>query len=418
MSQRVQRIEKEFVFSNLLERKTPLEVHAGTLRVGVVMTENSERQIRLVKMKSAEHRLRKGQEVSVYFRFRGKPMTFKSWVLDFNDESIVVRQPEYLYRELSRGFERIVHPRGLSVSFMMQGEQVNLNYPASETYEPVEPPDYDPGFDATKIADLMKNFRERAREYASESKIIMFRERQPQTMQELLVARSGRMLVVPLYGGDTTSLSPTVRERLLSQDDIVEIQKEAGNEPFGALEELRKVSRRLNDEGIHRELYCPVLYHQYVVGYLYLMKGGGDVTEFSPKALEFTVTIARILAYALQVNGYFREQSRQVEYDEAELIDISGSGVLFSYPKEGPTMSLYADIDLQISIEDRKIHARGRVMRKFGDSQRTYFGVQFTEINAEDMSALFDRLYGEEYRGGVDESGLAEVSDPEADQYG
>jgi hypothetical protein len=44
--------------------------------------------------------------------------------------------------------------------------------------------------------------------------------------------------------------------------------------------------------------------------------------------------------------------------------------------------------------------------------------VQFTEINAEDMSALFDRLYGEEYRGGVDESGLAEVSDPEADQYG
>jgi hypothetical protein len=226
------------------------------------------------------------------------------------------------------------------------------------------------------------------------------------------------MLVVPLYGGDTTSLSPTVRERLLSQDDIVEIQKEAGNEPFGALEELRKVSRRLNDEGIHRELYCPVLYHQYVVGYLYLMKGGGDVTEFPPKALEFTVTIARILAYALQVNGYFREQSRKVEYDEAELIDISGSGVLFSYPKEGPTISLYADIDLQIYIENRKINARGRVMRKFRDSQHTYFGVQFTEINAEDMSALFDRLYGEEYRGGVDESGLAEVSDPEADQYG
>jgi hypothetical protein len=245
----------------------------------------------------------------------------------------------------------------------------------------------------------------------------MFRERKPQSFQERVISRSGKILILPFPESEFANLPRDARGRVLTQEEAIEMEKRAGGEVFTMLDTITQIVKGLNDREIWEELYCPVLYQKYVVGYLYLCKSGRDVTRFDSRAIEFVLQLSRVLAYSLKVNGYFRERPVTEEYDDAALIDISGSGVLFSYPVDGPSMSLYEDIDLRIHLDDEEIPATGRIMRKYRDSGRVYFGVQFTDLDTKGMEKLFDRLYGSEYRGDIDNIGLIDHQDPEAESY-
>jgi hypothetical protein len=417
MSRQIGRIEKEFILKNAIDKHLPIEVHHETHRYGYVPVSMTEEQ--LVLHPAGESGLSAGpnEPVSAFLRFRGQVITFKTKVLDSGSEGLVLRQPEQIYRDLSRGFERILYPEGISVNFMVQGTRVELNYPASESYEPVEEPSFDPGFDVTQISELLKTFREKAEQHASDNKIVMFRERKPKSFQERVISHSGKILILPFPESEFANLPRDAKGRVLTQDEAIEVEKRAGGEVFTVLDTIKQIVRNLNEREIWEELYCPVLYQEYVVGYLYLIKSGRDVTRFDASAIEFVLQLSRILAYALKANGYFREKPIKEEYDDAQLIDISGSGVLFSYPVDGPALSLYEDIELRIQLEQEEVPATGRIMRKYRDSGRMYFGVQFIDIDTEGMDHLFDRLYGTQYRGEIDSIGLIDHEDPEAEEY-
>ncbi|MFP4067676.1 MAG: PilZ domain-containing protein [Spirochaetaceae bacterium] len=417
MSREVGRIEKEFILKNAIEKHLPVEVHFRTKRYGYVPSAMTEEELRLHPVGDTGIDARPGDEIAAFTRFRGQVITFKTTVLEQRGDALVLRQPTVLYRDLSRGFERILHPEGISVSFIVQGTRVELNYPASESYETVEEPSFDPGFDVTRISELLKTFRERAEQHAGDNKIVMFRERKPETFQERVIARSGKILILPFPRDDFVNLPRDARGRLLSQDEAIETEKRSGGEVFATLDAVTRIIKGLNDREIWEELYCPVLYREYVVGYLYLAKSGRDVTHFDSRAVEFVLQYSRVLAYALEVNGYFTKQPVKEEYGEAVLIDISGSGILFSYPADGPSLSLYEDVELRIHLENEEVPATARVMRKYRDSGRVYFGAQFLDIDTEGMDKLFDRLYGTRYRGEIDSIGLVDHEDPEAERF-
>ena len=418
MSREIGRIEKEFILKNAIEKHLPIEVHHESHRYGYVLVSMTDEELVLHPAGESGLSASANEQIVAFMRFRGQVITFKTKVLDAGSEGLALRQPDVIYRDLSRGFERILYPEGISVSFMVQGTRVELNYPASENYEPVEEPAYDPGFDATQISELLKTFREKAEQHATENKIVMFRERRPSNFQERVIARSGKILVVPFPESEFPNLARDARERVLTQEEAIEVEKRAGGEVFTMLDTISQIVKKMNEKEIWEELYCPVLFQQYVIGYLYLNKSGRDVTRFDSSAIEFVLQLSRILAYSLKANGYFKEKAVQEEYGSAELIDISGSGVLFSYPVDGPSLSLYEDIELRIHLEEENIPATGRIMRKYKDADRMYFGVQFVDIDTEGMDHLFDRLYGPEYRGEIDSIGLVDHDDPEAEDYG
>ncbi len=414
MAHEIKRIEKEFILKNVLEQRAPLELHVGPERLQAVLEKMNEERIwiRLV------HDIFPPDisSVTVFFRFRNNPMTFTSRVIECTDEIAEVAQPAELFRDLSRSFERIKAPRDVSVSFLFKGKQVRLDYPDSDQYEPADDPGVDPGFDASKISDLLRAFRERAQTFATENKIVMFRERRPQSFQERLVARSGKILVLPFYGAESQIRSAQVRERLLTQDEIISIKADEGEDMFSVLEQIGKIVESNRARRLWHELYCPVLYRQYVVGYLYLMRSDADQERFESGVFDFVLQFGRVLAYSLKVNGYFKAEPQIDEFGAAELIDISGSGVLFGCPPDGPDVLLYTDLDLKISLGDRSIGARGRVMRKYHDSGRVYIAIQFIELDPDDMEKLFRHIYGAEYRGDVDSVGVADPKNLPVDE--
>jgi hypothetical protein len=417
MAKEIRRIEKEFVFKNVIERELPVEIHAETQRLAFRLTEAGESELVLSNLGEQVVELDPYTPIAGFLRFRGQVMTFQSQVRRVTPEGMVIETPDRLYRDLSRNFERIMAPEGISVSLIVEGYDVQLDYPASESYDPAEPPEYDPGFDATQITNLLRSFRERASRFARENKIVMFRERRPQDLAETLLARSGKLIILPFPGEAAPPTPADAGRRILTQDEAVAILEEEGQESFTTLTEISHFVQSKQRHGIVAELYCPLLYGKYVVGYLYLIRGEDDTPQFSGDAVSFVVNFSRVLVYSLKVNGYFKQDERSAEYPSSELINISGSGVLFSYPADGPELRLYSPVELRIKMEDRVIPAKGRVMRRYEDAGRVYFGVQFLDVGTEDMEFLFDRLYGEKYRGDADSVGLAEVEDPEEDGY-
>jgi hypothetical protein len=409
----IKRVEREFILKSLHERRTPLEIHLGRERLRATVEGYSEDQVRL---SVDDERVPERGQLRVFFRFRNNAMTFTSAVLSSVPGQRVLAMPEGVYRGLGRAFERIERPDGVSVAFLHKGQEVRLSYPDSEQYDPVEDPGFDPGFDTTKIDHLVAEFRRRGQRFASDTKIVMFRERRPQAFPERIISTTGKMLPLPFETGERVIPSEAL-DRLLTQDEVVSHEIAAGGDMFQALAKIGQATEEALEEGIRQELYCPILYHQYVVGYLYLMKTGTDGDRLEPEAFGFVQQFARIFAYSLKVNGYFSKGVDEGEYQGAQLIDVSGSGVLFSIAGDGPAMLLYTDIDLRITVGQDMIPSRGRVMRKYSDAQRTYVAVQFIELDPDDMETLMVHIYGEQYRGDVDSVGFADPANLASEEF-
>jgi hypothetical protein len=414
MASGIQRIEKEFVLKEMVEKRTPVEVHIREERLTGRLSEFGDE--RIVVVLPDDIFPSDAQQMSFYFRFRNNPMTFTSAVIDLSDERAEVKLPAQIFRDLNRSFERIKNPRGVSVSFLHKGQTVQLDYPDSDQFEPVDDPGVEPGFDPSQIAELLKNFRERAAEFASDNKIVMFRERKPESFQERIVARTGRVLVLPFYGSVAQVRPQDVRERILEQDDVIATESDAGRDMFDVLEEIGGIVNRNKERNVYHELYCPILYHQYVIGYMQLVRGGSDQTKFAPDVFEFVIEQARVLSYSLKMNGYFKSDPRAAQYGASEILDISGSGALFGIPAQVSDILLFTDLDMRISFGDREVPVRGRVMRKSKDTDRVYLAIQFMEFDPDDHEQLLQYIYGPEYRGDVDTQGVADARNLPVDE--
>jgi c-di-GMP-binding flagellar brake protein YcgR len=417
VAKEIKRIEKEFILKSLADNESTVEVHHDTARSAMRLTSLNAEGLTLAGSIDFLGSARKGTEMSVYFRFRGQPMTFTTNLVKREEERITLEMPAAIFRDLSRNYERIVAPEGVSVSIVIEGQEVQLNYPDSDTYEPVEEPTLDSGFDATKISELLAAFRDRSRRFATEDKIVMFRERKPETTEERVIAKSGKILVLPFHPNLGEIRNSFIRDRILTQDDVVAQLVGASDKPvFEALQTITDTIESLNRRNVRHELYCPVLYQRYVVGYLYLMKAGADAGTFDPSAFEFVIQFARVFSYSLKANGYFKAEPVRQRLP-AQLLNISGSGVLFSYPPEGPEVPLYATVDMQLHLDQNTLPVRGRVMRKYRDAETTYMGVQFSGLSEKAQRVLFHRLYGPGYDGTVDSRGASESTVLDSDGF-
>jgi hypothetical protein len=232
----------------------------------------------------------------------------------------------------------------------------------------------------------------------------MFRERRPTDIVERMLALSGKIVVLPFDNLDSFTMARSkLATSLLKEDDLHRMFREAGEDPMLAASELQDHLNKLKNQKVWHELYCPVLFQEFVVGYIYLMRADMNITPFSQEHLDMVHQFSRLLSYSLKLNGYFKAEPVQEEFTSSELVDISGSGLLFSYPLEGPSIQLYTDVELTVTLGEQPIQILGRVVRKFRDAGQIYLGVQFMDLSDEDQHLLFTRLYGEDYDGQIEQ---------------
>ncbi len=397
MAHEMKRIEVEFVLQSLQEAGETLRLHISRRRYRALLTDFNDDTLTLSW--DAETPPERGTRATAFFSLRDKRMTFSAVIKSSSQSQLVLSRPQCIYRDLTRGFERVTPPADFSVTFSAEGEEVVLSYPKTLAWEPDPEPVPSPGFDARRIADLLAGFRQTVARYASENKIVMFRERKPAILPERLITASGRSLLLPFADSfEQAEHDPAIRRHLLDADDVERFAGEDGLSSTDIVLELQQHSAEQSANGIAQEIYAPVVFRQYVVGYVYAFRDPHLVGGFSHEAIRYIVDFTRILANSLNSNGYFEADSRPAQRD-AEIIDISGSGMQFAYSSSGPQVHLYSDMDLKISTGEREIPMTARVQRKFQDSGRIYLGIQFLQLSQEDEEILLKALYGEEFTG-------------------
>lgn len=399
MGTQVGRIEKEFVFKTLIDDNTPCDVHGAGKEAKCRFSHVSETRLEMVPLKGALPGFRVGEEIRVFFYIKNNYHTFSAKVIETSPEKLVVQHPRGVYKNLQRKYERIKPLDNLHVSFSLKGTKVELNFPKSERFSAMAPPETSKTFDPRRIQQLVKAFREKMSAFVSDSRIVMMRDRQPRAWEERVIVRLGECLWIQSTEEDFPAKDPFPDERVITKDDLIRLEEESGAASYVITGKLGNILYEKAKKDIFSELWCPVLYNEYVVGYLHIWNTMARKNRIGKDLVEYAWQFARVLCYSLVTNGYFKVESTSDRRYEAPIIDMSASGLLFAHNSDDLVREVlvHTDLDLSMRIGRRAFKVGARVMRKFHDAENTYFGVLFLRIDPKDFAFLFESLYGKPF---------------------
>jgi c-di-GMP-binding flagellar brake protein YcgR len=399
MGIKVGKIVKEFVFKSLIDQKISLVIHGSKKELSGI-TEALDDSMLEIQVQSGNPLLFKpGEKVSAFFLLQNNYHTFEAEILEVSGRYIKLTHPAAVYKNPQRKFERVFVDRQLEVSFSLKGKKVELNFPKSRRYNEVNEPEAADKFDSSSIKSLMSAFRDKVAPLVSYQKIRMMRNKYPSAYEERLLAELGKMLYIPSVEEDFPAEDPYGEGRVITKADMVRYEEGFDTPAKVIISKLGNLLYEKKKQRLYSELYCPILYQDYLIGYIYCANHTDRRETISRDILDYVYEFAQVLSYALKLNGYFNLAGQGEQKLAGQIIDISASGLLFAHPQESLINDLLIQTDLEISLKlpGKEIVVSGRVRRKFKDESWSYFGIQFLKINPDDIRTLFRLLYGKPY---------------------
>lgn len=398
MATNLRRIEKEFVLGSARDGAVSLLLLAGSGEWPCLITGMTDESLTLSHSMPLRL-LRRSQVYEFRFVYREQPMAFRSRVLDVKESSLAVEMPQTVYKNLGRRYSRRAPPIEMTVSFSFRGDRYDLSFPTTREFEPVAEPEPNSTFDPSDIRALVREFNDRASEFASERSVRMFKERKPESVEEKIIVRTGKIYYLPTAIGGLPVIDPYVQPRIVTRETFADYMREQGVRDDLVEDEVIRFERNKKNSGLLSELMIPLLFQEYVIGYVRLANKQVGKPPFDLGVLETFHQFAKVLAYSLKTNGYFRNAPKKGDDYSADVIDISAGGVLFSNASHDLSTSLLpgSTIALSMKARGRQVKASAEVKRVYRDASRSYFGVEYAQIAPEDFRFLFESLYGRSF---------------------
>jgi hypothetical protein len=395
MATSLKRIEKEFILGSARDDKIRVLLIAGTGEWPVLISELGPDKV-VLSHSMPTRLLRRGQIYEFRFVYHEQPMAFRAKVLEVREASLSVEIPVAVYKNLGRRYTRRTPPPEFGVSFSFLGDRYDLSFPTSREYEPVSEPEASSAFNPHDIRGLIAEFNDKAAEFASERAVRMFKDRKPESVEEQLIVRTGKIYYLPTAAGGLPSVDPYVRSRIVTREQFGEFLREQGTRDEFVEDGIIRFERDKKNSGVLSELMVPLLFQEYVIGYVFLVNMTPGKPPFDLGVLETFQQFAKVLAYSLKINGYFRNAPKKPQDYSADVIDISAGGLLFSNPSRELASSLLpgSSLDLGVTVGERSIKINALIKRTYRDSSRIYYGLEYTEMAPEDFRFLFEALYG------------------------
>jgi hypothetical protein len=393
MGTKLNRIEQEFVLNTLIDENIPFQLHAKTADYEAFLKSYDEKT--MIFHLLSESVLQEGEDVRFYFLFQNNMHSFGGHIRGIDGNRVHITFPSGIYKALQRKHERIKDPTGISASFLLKGKSIELDFPKTDSYAIVEKPLTSMKFDESSISNLMGEFRRRMKDLASQSRLVMFREREPSGFEETLLFKSAKVLWIPSTQEPFPIEDPFPDRRLITRDQLDEVVIQGDDEQIITSININELLHRKYESGIYSEIYCPILYHQYLIGYVHIQNKVEKREKLGIGLVEYAFQFSKVLCYSLQANGYFSQVKAKEKKYETGIIDISASGLLFTHPEQELTRELlvHTDITLNLQVKQRSMSIGCRVTRKFTDRDRLYIGLQFLDILPEDFRFLYETIY-------------------------
>jgi hypothetical protein len=401
MGVRVGRIVKEFVFKSLIDHNVELKILGQRKELSGPVVQIRDEYLEVEIHDGNPDFFESEEEVQAYFLFQNNYHTFQTVILEIHGNRLKIQHPEEVYKNPQRKNERVRVSEKAEVFFTIKGQKIELNFPRSARYIEVSPDLLKTriDFDYENIKSLHKNFRDKTKGEVSEARIVMLRDRGLDRYEEKVMAATGKALWIPSTEEDFPVTDPYPDQRLLTRRDLVKYEESLDRAPHVITSKLGNILYEKQKRQIHSELFCPVLYELYLVGYVYMCNREERREKITKDLFEYAFDFARVLSYSLHLSGYFTADDSAERRYEAPIIDISASGLLFAHPRSDLSNNLviHTDIEITVRFQERTLVIGSRVRRKFQDAERCYFGIQFLDISQEDLNFLYEKLYDRPY---------------------
>jgi c-di-GMP-binding flagellar brake protein YcgR len=139
----------------------------------------------------------------------------------------------------------------------------------------------------------------------------------------------------------------------------------------------------------------PVIYRYYVVALIFLINNHQKNSKMDQRILDYTWQFSRIMTYTLKINGYFNNEIGPKDSYKIPIYDLSPGGVGFYVENDQLEEKLILDQNIRISliIDNRQIRILAKLVRKFQNLSRYFYGFVFLEIKTDDSAFLNKLLY-------------------------
>ncbi|MDR0403119.1 MAG: PilZ domain-containing protein [Treponema sp.] len=398
MSTPIKRIEKDFLLKTLYDDQIPV-MYLNDRTQYILYLEKPVKSEVLFRSDRPITGLKPRKKLDLMFDYKGQVIIFSIEVSAVKDTQITAEAPEYLFKNLDRSYSRVSTPQDLKVQFTFKGDRFQLQYPKVQEYESGEIGDWMSNTDPKNLQGLIDQMSAWIGGYASGYKLVIFRDTKPSITEERIVAETGKTLYLPSTLANFPQSDSYPKKRLITEEMFRRYLESTGVDPLYLDDAVNRFIKQKFDAGFFSDAWIPVLFQEYVIGYIHIWINKEGKLPFDYNVIETLYQFSKILAFSLKINGYFNSGRIKNEPFEGKIMDISASGLLFTYPHSSLSSALLPDSELalRLTAPKRIITASARIVRRYKDNVVGYFGCRFLDMAPEDMRFLFEYLYGKPF---------------------
>jgi c-di-GMP-binding flagellar brake protein YcgR len=396
MATPVGRIEKEFLFNAMYQEKLPV-IFLKDRKEYILKLERPAREELVFRPERSLGKIKAHTKLPLLFNYRGQIIDFTAEVMDHKDELLFCKVPDALYKNLDRNYLRIDTPSDLKILFTFQGDRYNLSFPKINEYETITAEDLVRNMNPGYLSGLVKQITRLLSTVADGYKIVNFKEKKPESVEERIVAETGKTLFIPSTVGFLPKTDPYPKKRIITEELFKRYLESTGVGKTFLDDNCARFLKHKFEDDIFSDAWVPILFHEYVIGYIHIWITNQARLPFDFNVLDNIYQYAKVLAFALKENGYFDYGKVRNEPFVGRVLDISASGLLFAYPLGTTLLStLLVDAELTVTVEapNRTMNIVAKIVRRFKDKSASYFGCRFINMPPEDTRYLFEYLYG------------------------
>jgi hypothetical protein len=398
MATPIKRIEKDFLLKVLYDEQIPIMYLRDRTEYIFFLDKPAKSEV-VFRADRPISKLKIRSRLDLMFDYKGQVIIFAVEVSSFKDNIITAEAPEALYKNLDRSYSRVSTPADLQVQLTFRGDRYSLSFPRVMEFESEQLGDLFQNLDPRNLSGLIEQMAGWIKNYANGYKLIIFKDVKPSTTEERIVAETGKTLFLPSTLANFPQADPYPKKRLIT-DEMFKRNLESTGVDLAYVDDARtRFIKAKFDGGIFSDAWIPVLFQEYVIGYIHVWINKEGKLPFDYGMIDTLYQFAKVLAYSLKINGYFEKGKLKNDPFEGKVIDISASGLLFAYPHSNLSSALMPDTELSVKIMTprRNINSGARIVRRYKDNSQGYFGCRFLDMAPEDMRFLFEYIYGKPF---------------------
>lgn len=349
-----------------------------------------------------------GKTIDLIFKYNSLSISFTVEMnalehsIKGQEKHFVGNMPEFLYKDLDRSYRRVSFPRDMEVKFTLAGEQYILPFPQVSRVEPFEETDaalegaIEP--DTHDFNGILAAIDHWIKDYADNYKVVLFKDAIHLSFEEQLIAKNGKALFLPSMSKQFPSPNAAdyPEKYLITEEEFKEYLKNMGVNPTYFDKAIAHFFDSKKEGGILADLWVPLFFQNYVIGSIRVWIKTAEKVPFDYKVIAPLYRYAQALVLALKEKGYFEAHRIKDTLITATGIDISNSGIRFTYPHSSiaSAITLNSTIPLKLLMPKRTISVNVQVVRSYKKRDTLFFGCRFLDITPEDMRFLFEYIYG------------------------